>query len=187
MGIGIAYDMKLGDVTLKNSSLEVLAKWFDGQHEEFGQKAILVHRKTMFEILIKIIKLCPVDTGRLRASFLPFMDKYGAGNRGAKVMQDASSANYPRETPKKGYDAAQVERGKTEGQFIDEALATTIASNVVYSMSVEKRVGFLGRALIWGQKRYNDNFERFFAAAVRQGMIPSDKDETVDPNSGGSS
>lgn len=180
----MAWDMKLGDIKLKNTSLEFLAKWFDEQHEEFVKKAVLVHRKTVFEILIKIIKTCPVDTGRLRGSFLPFLDKYGMGARAAKVLQDNSSAAYPRETPKAGFDQQAVEEGKTLGEFIDDALATTIATNVNYAMPAEKRTGFLGRALIWGQRRYNDNFERFFEAAAKQGMIPPEDDETVDPATG---
>lgn len=184
MGIKIAYDMKLGDVTLKNSTLEKLAKWWDEQHEEFVQKSILIHRKTVFEILIKIIKTCPVDTGRLRGSFLPFLDKYGVGGRANKVLQDSSQAPYPRETPKAGFDQQSVDQGKALGEFIDDALATTIASNVNYAMTAEKRTGFLGRSLIWGQKRYNDNFERFFEAAVKQGMIPPEDDETVNPQQG---
>lgn len=184
MAITIAYDMKLGEITLKNETLERLAKWFDEQHEDFVKAAMLVHRRTVFEILIKIIKTCPVDTGRLRGSFLPFLDKYGVGGRAAKVMQDGSQANYSRETPKAGFDQQAVDQGKTLGEFVDDALSTTVASNVNYAMSIEKRIGFLGRALIWGQKRYNDNFERFFEASVRQGRIPDEDDETVDPNAG---
>ncbi len=184
MGISIAYDMKLGDIQLTTDNLSFLAKWFDEQHEEFAKKSILVHRKTVFEILIKIIKECPVDTGRLRGSFLPFIDKYGVGGRATKIMQDNSSAAYPRKSPKAGFDQVQVQQGKTLGAFIDEALATTIASNVNYAMTAEARTGFLARALIWGRRRYNDNFERFFKAAAKQGMIPPDDDPTVDPKLG---
>lgn len=181
MGIKIATDMKLGQIEIKNAKLEFMAKWFDDQHEEFIQKAILVHRSAVFRILRKIIKTCPVDTGRLRGSFLPFLDKHGVGGSATKIIQDDTEANYPRDTPKGEFSQASVQEGRQLGEFIDDVLSTFIATNVNYAMQAEKRTGFVGRALVWGQKRYNKAFDDFFDAAYRQGMIP----EKYDPEAEG--
>lgn len=183
MAITIANDMQLGTLKLTDARLEFMAKWFDNQHEEFIKKAMLVHRRTVFEVLIKIIKLCPVDTGRLRGSYLPYLLDRGQGGRASKIMQQ-KSGNEAQEPSETEFDPQEVQEGIRLGQYVDDAMSTTIATNVIYAMPVEKRVGFLMKALVWGQRRYNDNFDRFFDAAKRQGMIPDDDDETVDPSKG---
>lgn len=180
----IAYDMKLGDIKLKNSNLRFLAVWLDEQHQEFGKAAILVHRKTVLEILIRLILLTNVDTGRARGSWLPFLAKYGVDGAARANMRDESMAPSDRKTPKAGFSQQAVQDGMAEGRFIDDALETTIASNVNYIQKLADRTGFMNELLTWARLYYNTQFEEFFAAAARQGMIPPDGDDIYTPKPG---
>ncbi len=178
----IAYDMKLGDISLKTNNLNFMAVWLDEQHVQFGQSAILVHRKTVLEILIRLILLTNVDTGRARGSWLPFLAKYGVDGAARANMQDESLAPSDRKSPKKGLSQEAVEKGFAEGSFIDDALETTIASNVNYMQQLERRTGFISKLLSWARTYYNQQFEEFFAAAAKQGMIPPDDDSIYKPD-----
>ena len=171
------YQFTQGTVTLNTNTLEDVAKYFDKQHVEFVSKCQLVHRKLLFQILRFLIRICPVDTGRLRGSWTPFMEKYG--NQGYwKWMTDASMAASTRKTPRKGFSMEAVSQGKGEGQFVDSPMDTTIISNVSYAEDADKRSGYISRLLAYADNIYNKTFANFLDAAAKQGMIPS-----VDPNS----
>jgi len=175
VGIQVQVVAEFRGVTLPQANLKLLAKYFDDEHDAFNKAAAIIHRKTVFQILTRIIRLCNVDTGRLRASFTPLMDKWGW-----KGFEP-----YMRMTPMDGGHAPEnfsdraVQEGKNEGQFIDALLDTTISSNVVYASDVNGKSQFLTRALVWGDDKYKKNFEDFFNAAVAQGWII-----LPDPNQG---
>jgi len=182
MAITIAYDLKAGKMELKNTTLDKIAKYFDSEHIEFSKKAILVHRRSVFEILTYLIKLCPVDTGRLRASWTPYLDRYGQSKRYSRIMDRPPISGPTRKSERKGLDQKAIAEGKGLGVMIDEALATTVGTNVNYAQDAETRSGFILRTLTWGARRYELNFKNFFAAAIKQGMIPPDDDQSVDIN-----
>jgi predicted aminopeptidase len=153
----------------------VLGKYFDDEHDAFVKAAAIVHRKTVFQILTRIIKLCNVDTGRLRASFTPIMDRYGW--KGFEPYMQAPPIEGGKKLHPKGYSEEAVSAGKIQGQFIDAVLNTTISSNVVYASDVDWHSQFLTKALVWGDTQYNKNFQNFFEAAAKKGWIPEQ-----DPN-----
>lgn len=139
----------------------------------FVNGAAIVHRKTVFQILTRIIRLCNVDTGRLRGSFTPLMDKWGfKGFEPFMKNPPMEGATSPKK-PGKGYSEKEVNIGKTLGQFIDALLNTTISSNVVYASDVNAKSQFLTKALVWGDTQYNKNFQNYFEAAARMGYIPA--------------
>lgn len=182
--ITLAYDLKTADVNLKDTTLGRIAKWFDDQHQEFVDKAVLVHRKSVFQILIYLIRLCPVDTGRLRGSWAPFLDKYGQIQRALKWAQTQSPMAGIVKGEREGFNQEAFDEGKREGTIIDELFSTTLTSNVNYVQQVNARVNFIGAAKVWGDRRYNQNFENFFEAMEKQGIVPGEDDPSVDPNVG---
>ncbi len=165
-----------GGMILKNTTMEAVAKYFDGQHVRFVKGVSMVHRKSVFQILIRLMKLCPVDTGRLRGSWTPYMDDHGFGGYVA-FIDSPSEAPATRKTPKQGFSLSEYQKGKTQGDWLEQALDTTIGSNVAYAPYVEEKTNFLSKLLVWADMQYNNNMERFFDAAARQGWIPE-----VDPN-----
>jgi hypothetical protein len=175
-GIKMNYAFTSGNIVLNDTTLEKVAQYFDEQHVEFVEKTQLVHRKIVFKILNFLIRICPVDTGRLRGSFTPLFDKYGNSSF-ARWIADSSMAPYPRKTPKKGFNPEAVQEGKDEGQFIDQPLDTTIMTNVAYAADVDATTGYIARMLVYGNEIYNSVFVNFLEAAAKQGMIPA-----VDPN-----
>jgi hypothetical protein len=158
-------------VSIPNPQLATMAKYFDAEHDAFVKGAALVHRKTVFQILTRIIRLCNVDTGRLRGSFTPLMDKWGFKGYEA-YMKQAPIIGAPPKTKGKGYSETEVNKGKVLGQFIDAVLNTTITSNVAYASDVNFKSYFLSAALIWGDNQYKRNFENYFKAAAKRGWIP---------------
>jgi len=166
-------------VSIPNPQLATMAKYFDQEHEAFVKGAALVHRKTVFQVLTRIIRLCNVDTGRLRGSFTPLMDKWGFKGYEA-YMKQPPLAGTTKKAQKRGYASgqgggyseAEVNKGKVLGQFIDAVLNTTITSNVAYASDVNFKSYFLSAALIWGDNQYKRNFENYFKAAAKRGWIP---------------
>jgi hypothetical protein len=170
------YQFTQADITLNTNTLETVTKYFDTMHADFVDKAQLVHRKSLFQILRYLIRICPVDTGRLRGSFTPFMDKYGDTTYN-KWMADASMAPSQRKTPKKGFNQEAVADGKAQGQFIDQPMDTTIVTNVSYAEDADKKSGYISRLMAYADNQYNKNFSNFLEAAAKKGLIPA-----VDPS-----
>lgn len=104
---------------------------FNDLPEKMQSMANSVHRANVFYCLEAMLLWMRVDTGRLRGSFLPFMDKY--------------QHNYQRSlgvpTLAKQYSMAGVEEGKALGDVLDEPLDTTITSNVEYAQPLDKTPG----------------------------------------------
>lgn len=159
----------------KNDLRDVM-RWVDGNHERFEKAVVLTHRKSVFQILTFLIRICPVDTGRLRGSWTPFFDKYGNASY-QKWLADTSRASYPTKAPKRGFSQEQVQQGKADGTFTDQALATTISSNVKYAEYADAKVGFMARAVQWGQELYLKNFGALLDKSAEAGWIGD-----VDPN-----
>lgn len=164
----VATDLELRGFKLPNTKLDRMAAFFNEEHKAFTQGCIVVHRRSVFEILTRIIRLCNVDTGRLRGSWTPMMDQFGY------TAYKQFLASPPMDGGKRSgnFDEVAVGQGRALGFFVDHALDTTIGSNVVYGPDVDARSGFLTKALIWGENRYRTNFERFFKAAEDKGWIP---------------
>ncbi len=178
------------DVTLRNATMGEIAKWFDGQHVKFERAALMVHRKTVFEILIYLIRLTPVVTGRLRGSWTPFLDKYGKQSFYARYLNDRSLAGGRPKTIGGQVMAtlggvlgmSAVAQGKRLGFFMDNALLTTVGSNVVYGAKVDESSHYMTKTAAQAQLLINQNFENFVEASTKSGWIPDLKD---DPTGGG--
>lgn len=158
-------------VRIPEPTAAILAKYFDDEHKAFVKGASIVHRKSVFQILTRIIRLCNVDTGRLRGSFTPLMDKWGFKGFQAYMKMPALQGVPPKQKGK-GYSEAEVQKGKVLGQFIDDLFSTTISSNVVYASDVNAKSQFLTKALVWGDAQYKKNFENYIEAAAKRGWIP---------------
>lgn len=177
LDINMNWTFNNGSVSLSGKNLEAMAQYFDQQHLTFVQKAILVHRKIVFMVLRYLIRICPVDTGRLRGSFTPFFDKYSNSSY-SKWLADSSMAPSDRKTPKKGFSQTSVQEGKNEGEFVDSDMETTIMSNVFYAGYADNTTNYLAKTLVYGDNVYNKTFGQFLDAAATAGWIPD-----VDPNS----
>lgn len=185
MGIKVEMWAEFRGITFNKPTLSMLAKYFDDEHDAFVKGCTIVHRKSVFQVLTRIIRLCNVDTGRLRGSFTPLMDKYGykgfAPFINMQPMESTATLKQSKDTKTaKGFSQAAVDEGKALGDFIDAVLNTTIATNVVYASDVNSRSQFLSKALAWGDVQYNKNFENFFKQAEKKGWIPEQ-----DPNDEG--
>lgn len=181
--------LSIGTVKLKD--VHAIIKYFDEQHSEFANAAVKVHRKTVFEVLIYLLRLCPVLTGRLRGSWTPFLDKYGKQSSYAKFLNDRSLAGgRPKSMVGRAGAAIQdalgmgaVDQGKREGFFTDGPLITNVGTNVVYAEAVNQKSHYMDRTLAQAQMLVNRNFENFIKAAREKGWIPTDFKD--DPETGG--
>jgi hypothetical protein len=169
----VQYELNFGDVRLKTNTLNAIGKFFDDKHEEFSKKVIIVHKKSVFEILTRLIRMTPVDTGRLRGSWTTFMDKYGQIFRYSKFMRLPSMFGMQKKNPNEiHFSEEAVNEGKSLGFYIDDMLQTTIGTNVNYAGEVDARYGYFADAVVWGNDRYNKNFEGFIADSAKKGIIP---------------
>ena len=165
------YELRTQNIVIKEKTVNLIAKYFDDMHKDFQKGVVLVHRKSVFQILTRLIRICPVDSGRLRGSWTPFLDKYGNGNY-QKFLQARPLLTGSRKTAGKGFDQTAYKDGKSMGFYIDELLSTLIGTNVKYAEYVEAKLNFLAQTVVWGEKRYNDNMTNFLDQAVKKEMIP---------------
>jgi hypothetical protein len=174
--------MTTATAELKDDTLRQMVKYMDGQHVEFEKAALKVHRKTVFEILIQLLRYTPVDTGRLRGSWTPYLDRWG---KQASYRRFLSDKTLVRSRPKSalGRAAAAVRRvlkldsiseGKREGFFRESALITTVGTNVEYAVKVNAQSHYLELAAQDAMRLINKNFENFITAARKAGWIPPD-------------
>lgn len=177
-------DATIAGIKLGGDVLERLAVYFQEMGEDFGRKINIVHRKSVFQILIRIMRLCPVDTGRLRGSFTTFMDAHGNNNYFAFAELPGIGAQ-DRVSPKKGFDYGQFETGRRLGEFVDAYLNTQIGTNVQYAAYVDASSGFLTKGLIWGDTQYTKNMTAFLLATARA-EVAKDPISNEDNGQGGS-
>ncbi len=178
--IEIQMTAELRGVQISEGNRAVIDAYFDLEHEQFIKACSVVHRKSVFQILTMVIRLCNVLTGRLRGSWLPFMQRYGY-NKAYGFLNSRPIGGGGQKGSE--YSEKAVHEGMDQGEFIDDVLRTTIISNVVYAEAVNDRSNFLGKALAWGDSKYNANFRNFFEQAYAKGWIvvpdinaPSDDD-----------
>ncbi len=182
IGIGIQAELRNEEVTIKDDTLDEIIKYFDAQHETFRQAATKVFRKTTFEILILLIRYCPVMTGRLRGSWTPYLDRYGKASSYTRYLEDKSLVRSAPATAtakvvtsaKKPFSADQVSAGKAEGFFTDHDGVVTVGSNVVYASLANRKSGYFDRTVEQGDRIINANFENFLEASKKAGWIPGD-------------
>lgn len=168
------------DVTLKDATMKDVVKWFDKQHEQFALAAMKVHRKTVFEILIYLLRVCPVLTGRLRGSWTPYLDRYGKQASYSRFLSDKSLVRSAPKTALGTFKAKikevlsldAVSKGKAEGSFTESGMLTTVSSNVVYAAKVNESSHYFDRTSETANSIINANFENFLAAARKEGWIP---------------
>jgi hypothetical protein len=120
-----------------------------------------VHDKCAFNIVSDVVKNCRVDTGRLRASWFPFLDTFGY--------------DYSNIVAKQGNETAEgIAEGKTQGTFSKRPLNTFVKTNVKYAGELEEKTGILKIGTLQGQlpkfyRIYNDTFNDFLK--VVDGLI----------------
>ncbi len=176
------------EVHVKAETLQEIFKYFDGLHLKFERAALMIHRKTVFEILIYLIRLTPVVTGRLRGSWTPFLDKYGKQSFYARYLNDrALSGGRPKTITGRAMATlggvvgmSAVDEGKRLGFYLDNALLTTVGSNVVYAGSVNQKSHYLDKTVAQAQTLINKNFESFLEASRKAGWIPNDLNDDPD-------
>lgn len=174
----------IAGIKLEGDVLERAAVYIEEMGVQFAQKINIVHRKTVFQILIRIMRLVPVDTGRLRGSFTTFLAARGF-NKFMQYAETPAIAGGPdRQTPRKGFSMRSFEEGADAGDYVDSYLNTWIGTNVIYAGYVDERTSFLTRALIWGDKRYRSNMEAFLEATARKEAV-TDPIRSDDDGQGG--
>lgn len=190
--IEMKLDLDLHTVHLRNATMERIVALFDGFHDQFARAAILVHRKTVFSILIYMIRLCPVVTGRLRGSWTPFLDKYGKQTAYARYLNEkALSSGVPKSVvgrflQKLGglVGLTAVNEGKSQGYYADAPFITTVGTNVVYAAKVNENSAYFDRTVSMAQLLIQQNFDDFIEKALDAGWIPPLDDEPITGRSG---
>lgn len=158
--------------TLRGDVTERLAVYMEDMGVKFTQTVGIVHTRTVFQILVRLLRLCPVDTGRLRGSWTTFMEAMSFGGYQKYLQQPSlSSGTAKDEEVKKGFSELEVSRGRELGAFVNDFLNTSISSNVVYAAAMNERYGYLNAALIWGDARYQANMEAFLKATAMKEAV----------------
>ena len=160
-------EARIGGISLDVDVLERLAAYIEDMGVQFEQKVAIVHRKTVYQILIRILRLCPVDTGRLRGSWCSFMRANGFTGF-EKFLTQPALGGAERKTPKTEPEPTHFSEGEALGSFVDAFLNTSISSNVVYASIVNDRQGYLTQALVWGDNRYKRNMELFLLTTAQK-------------------
>jgi hypothetical protein len=180
--------MKVGTISL--DGFEEIAQWLDGQHVQFEKGVVKVHRKSVLEILIYWLRVCPVLTGRLRGSLTLYLDKWGKQGAYMKYIKDRALVTGGRttDTPedKKLESQDLVNEGKNEGLMVesDSQLLTTVGTNVVYAAAVDRKTQHFTKALVRGDVIYNKNFQNYLDAAAAKGWIPQEAEVSDEPDDG---
>lgn len=180
------------EVHVKSETLQEVFKYFDGLHLKFERAVLMVHRKSVFEILIYLIRLTPVVTGRLRGSWTPFLDKYGKQSFYARYLNDRSIAGgRPKTVTGRALAVlggvvglSAVDEGKRLGFYLDNALLTTVGTNVVYAGSVNQQSHYLDKTVAQAQLLINKNLEGFVEASRKAGWIPTLSDNPTNEGEG---
>lgn len=127
----------------------------------------LVHRKTILQGLRSIILLSPVDTGRFRAGWMPYMERQGVPWK--DVLNDLRLAPKERKDGKKPkIDLKAVREGMKLGEVKEEPLDSTMINNVAYGPHLEKRFGMMKVVLPWLEERQRENFEAYWNSLVER-------------------
>ncbi len=169
--VDITLNATVFGISLKDATVSKLGKLMEFGEQKFVKQALVVHRKSVFQILTKVIRFTPVDTGRLRGSWTPFFAKYGADRFYKKVMNNAA----PGQETDPSLNDADVEAGATLGEFEDQPFVTTIGTNVEYAEHVEKKTRAIAKAMYFGDQLYRRNFGKFFRGIEKKGDIPKVK------------
>lgn len=184
--------MTTEEAALKDDTLELMAQYLEHGGERFAKAALKVHRKTVFEILIQLLRYCPVLTGRLRGSWTPFLDRWGKQSSYARFLNDKSLVESAPKTVlgtvkakiDKLLSLDAVSQGKAQGFFADQGMITTIGTNVVYAAKVNAQSRYFTRAAISANFIINANFEQFLEAARKAGWVPDNYSDEPRPEAG---
>ena len=173
--ISFAATIQLAGKARKLTGKDDWGKAFEQLSEEWELKAQVVHRKSVFQMLRQLIFYTPVDTGRLRGSWTPIFDKYGAG----KVYDAVMALRAPGQgTTKPEPKRSAINAGKKEGFFVDRPFMTIVGTNVKYASYVEQKLGFVAKARAVGEGIYRRNFEAFFKQVKANGGFIPEQSET---------
>lgn len=108
------------------------AKAYDTMPEKMQRLAEKLHRGCVFQCLEALTSWMRVDTGRMRASFWPIMEKHG--------FTQFQRSTMPSRNPE--ISSAEAE-GRGLGTFSDSPLNTIVRSNVKYIPALDMRTGAL--------------------------------------------
>lgn len=180
--IAIHATMQVEQLTLNDDTMNKMVKFMDGAHTQFTKAAIKVHRKIVFSVLIYLMRVCPVLTGRLRGSWTPFLDKYQKQSFYARYLSDKSLVRsrpktligHASQAAAALFGRTAVDQGKAEGYFADGPLITTVGSNVVYAGKVNDASHYLDVTVAMAQPFIDQTFKDFIEAAENAGWIPTD-------------
>ena len=158
-----------GQATLNKTTMAEIAKATQAKQELLASKIVLILRKTVFQVLIYALKICNVDTGRLRGGFTPYMKKWGE-TEFEGFMTAPAEGGETRKTKGKGYSPDQAEAGAAESSYIDSDTAVTIMNNVKYAGYVDAKTGLVGRILARAELLLNKNITNYLAALDKGGV-----------------
>ncbi len=169
--ISITLNATAFGITLKDANTSKLGKLMTHGEEKFVKQALVVHLKSVFQILTNVIRFTSVDTGRLRGSWTPFFAKYGADRFYKKVMNQAA----PGQETDPALNDADIDAGAALGEFEDRDFTTVIGTNVEYAEHVEKKTRAIAKAMYLGAEIYRKNFGMFFRGIEKIADIPDVK------------
>lgn len=141
------------------------AEQFGG--EQLQDEGDLVHRKTVIQVLRSMILMSPVDSGRFRAAWCPYLNKHGVQWK-ALLEDQRLVRSLPTVKGPKGkrtqIEGSAIQKGLKEGVVKERPLDTTIINNVVYGVHLESRFGFVRKVMDWAKKRQQENYQAWFEA-----------------------
>lgn len=188
--ISITATMQTATAELKDDTLKQMVKYMDEQHIEFERGALLVHRKTVFEILIQMIRITPVVSGRLRGSWTPYMDRWGKQSAYARYLNDTTLVRSKPRTLAGQLGRAfrralntgnEISQGKAQGFFMDNGLLTTVGTNVVYASKVNDSSHYFDQGARAAEEILQENMQNYLEAARKAGWIPTDLSDDPHP------
>ena len=109
----------ISGITLEGNVTERLAVYMEDMGVQFTQTVGVIHVRTVFQILIRLLRLCPVDTGRLRGSWTTFMEALNFGGFQKWIQTPSLAGGVLREGEKRtGFSDLECKKGQALGAYI---------------------------------------------------------------------
>lgn len=136
------------------------------QMAEIEAKLPTVHKVRVMTILRDLIVATPVDTGRLRAAWLPYFTREGSDVGQKALLQTSLASAKFGSTP--SVDATAVLEGEKQGDIVtDRPGYTVVSNNVEYGEYVERRFGFVQLVTMITEERHKKLMQLWINKVVK--------------------
>ena len=155
-------------------------KAIEKSFKRFSKYNLELYRNLVFEIHKYLIRLTPMDTGRLRGGWTAILDKYTVDY--SRQIQDTSlydafkKANKTEHNREYHFDASAVNKGKKDSSAEDKTpadLSIAVDNQVPYkdAMDFGKGVHFTARARYTGELWFNKFYGEWLKKMEKAGKV----------------